>query len=46
MSPFHPLPDSNAKRYYTIRSVVRFVFWTSAFIGAISLINIVTGVRY
>jgi len=43
----HLLPSAErSRRYYQVRAVVRGVFWTAFFIGAITFINIITGVKY
>jgi len=46
MSMMHPLPPLRTRRYYQVRSVVRVMFWSAFFIGGITLINIITGVKY
>ena len=46
MSMMHPLPQGRSPRYYQVRAFVRGLFWGGFFIGAITLINIVTGIKY
>jgi len=47
MSMMHPLPSAERSRsYYQIRTAVRVIFWSAFFIGGITLINIITGVKY
>lgn len=36
----------HTQTYYRVRTIVRIVFWTSAFIAGVSLANIISGVRY
>lgn len=31
MSMMHPLPQGRTRRYYQVRSIVRVVFWSTAF---------------